>query len=328
MAQATQTLKKWFDHLEKREVGHETVDRKTGNVVPERQPLLKNIHNRLLFNPVMDVIDQTNAARSLLATETIHEGHEMNQTSSAKNIEEFVKFHEINMDWFEPSDIHAFKTFNDFFTRNLKPGARPIAAPNDPTVVVSAADCRIVVYDTVQETTKIWVKGSHFTIGALIEDEEQGNWQAKKWANGSFASFRLSPQDYHHYHAPVAGKVEWFKSIPGTYYGVDPRVTNSSVNNLCANARSVICLSSPTFGKVLYVAVGAEEVGTVTLSDAVKHGAELKKGDEMGHFSFGGSNVVVVFEEGKVVWDEDLVRFSREKLEANVKMGERIGKAK
>ncbi|KAL7747227.1 hypothetical protein RI367_007438 [Sorochytrium milnesiophthora] len=311
-----------YGQMSRREIGHKTVDRKTGKVVRERQPFTKQARELLLFNPAMEVLDQTEAVRHAFGADAVHAGHKMNQPHSAREIEPFVKFHEINMDWFEPEDLSAYKTFNEFFVRKLKPGARPIDSPNDPTVITSAADCRVVVFETVEESKALWIKGKHFTIGNVIEDQEK----AKIWANGAIVSFRLAPQDYHHYHSPVDGKVEWFKELDGTYYGVDPIVTNSKLSNLCANARTAVCINSPTFGRVLYVAIGAEGVGTVNLTEAVKNNCELKKGDEVGTFTFGGSNVLVAFEPGRVQWDEDLIRFSREQLEANVKMGEHIGR--
>lgn len=188
-------------------------------------------------------------------------------------------------------------------------------------IATSAADCRLVVFNSVAESKKLWIKGKHFTMANLIDDAEK----AKIWANSPVASFRLSPQDYHHYHSPVGGTVEWFKELDGTYYGVDPHVTNSKLDNLTSNARTAVCINSPEFGKVLFVPIGAEDVGTVKLCPEIKEGHVLKKGDEIGWFAYGGSNVIVAFEEGKIQWDEDLVEFSKKGLEANLKMGERVG---
>lgn len=110
-------------------------------------------------------------------------------------------------------------------------------------------------------------------------------------------------------------------------FKVDPTITNSKLNVLCANARTAICIDSPKFGKVLFVAIGAEGVGSVQLEERVKQeGCKLKKGDKIGKFAYGGSNLLVCFEKGKMQWDADLIKYSKEKLEANVKMGEHIGR--
>lgn len=91
----------------------------------------------------------------------------------------------------EPLD--HFKTFNEFFYRKLKPGARPCEYPEDPTVVVSPADCRMMAFQTIEQATKIWIKGMDFTVAKLLDDPAY----AQCFDGGSLAVFRLAPQDYH-----------------------------------------------------------------------------------------------------------------------------------
>lgn len=91
----------------------------------------------------------------------------------------------------EPLD--HFKTFNEFFYRKLKPGARPCESPDDPTVVVSPADCRMMAFQTIEQATKIWIKGMDFTVAKLLDDPAY----AQGFDGGSLAIFRLAPQDYH-----------------------------------------------------------------------------------------------------------------------------------
>lgn len=169
------------------------------------------------------------------------------------------------MNDFEPSDIHSFKTFEDFFVRKHAPGSRPIFAAQDPTHAVIAADCRVVVYPTVLETKKLWIKGKHFTIEDLIQDKQR----AQIWADGAVASFRLSPQDYHRYHSPVSGRVSWFSQIPGDYYQVDPVALLSDVDILTRNARCCVQIDTEEFGRVLFVAIGATDVGKVEYAQRV-----------------------------------------------------------
>lgn len=163
------------------------------------------------------------------------------------------------MNDFNPSDIHAYQTFEDFFDREHRAGARPIAEKDNPTVAVCVADSRVVVYPTVSQTRALWIKGKNFTIGNLVGDNDL----ARAWHDGAVASFRLSPQDYHRYHSPVNGKVKWFKQISGDYYNVDPLALRSWVDILTRNARCCVCIESKEFGDVLFVAIGAEDVGTV-----------------------------------------------------------------
>lgn len=160
---------------------------------------------------------------------------------------------------FAPSNPEGYRTFQDFFIRRHASSARPLDEPSNTSKAVIVADCRVVVYPSVERTRKLWVKGNEFTIGNLIRDNDR----AKPWDNGPVACFRLSPQDYHRYHSPVSGKVKWFKQIPGDYFEVDPVALQSSVNILTENARCAVCIETREFGEVLFVAVGASDVGTV-----------------------------------------------------------------
>lgn len=181
------------------------------------------------------------------------------QPQSHSEIKSFIEFYKIDMSQFEPSDPEAYTTFEDFFIRKHAPGARPIYDADDPTKAVIVSDSRVVVYPTVEATRRLWIKGNEFTIANLIRDADR----AKRWEDGAVASFRLSPQDYHRYHSPVEGTVKWFKAISGDYYQVDPVALQSSVNILTENARCCVCIESKEFGDVLFVAIGATDVGTV-----------------------------------------------------------------
>lgn len=203
------------------------------------------------------------------------------------------------------------------------------------------ADSRVVVYPSVSQAQALWIKGKNFTIGYLILDQEQ----AKVWTDGSVASFRLSPQDYHRYHSPVAGKVKWFKQISGDYYQVDHVCLSSDVDILTRNARCCIVLQTKEFGMVLFVAIGATEVGTVEYvylreswpfplpkrtqdrRGIRKEGADVKKGDEIGLFKFGGSCIIVAFEKGRIRVDEDLLSVSQQRIMVDVEVGMSLGTA-
>lgn len=178
---------------------------------------------------------------------------------SHAQIKAFIDYYHIDMSKFEPSNPDSYPTFEDFFVRIFASNARPTFAPEDPTQATVVADSRLVVYRTLEKTRALWIKGSEFTIHNLIQDDER----SVRWQNGSIASFRLSPQDYHRYHSPVKGNIKWYKHIPGDYLQVDPVALHSSVNILTENARSCICIESKEFGDVLFVAIGATDVGKV-----------------------------------------------------------------
>jgi phosphatidylserine decarboxylase len=252
-------------------------------------------------------------------------GKDEGTKASASQIASFVDFYKINMADFSPSDINAYRTFEDFFVRKHTPSSRPIYAASDPTSAVCVADSRLVVYPTVSQARALWIKGKNFTIANLIQDSHR----AQAWNDGAVASFRLSPQDYHRYHSPVTGTISWFRAIPGDYYQVDPVCLQSDVDILTQNARCCLCIDSEEFGKVLFVAIGATNVGTVEIHERIRNGnVSVQKGEEIGLFQFGGSSIIVAFEQGRIEFDEDLLSVSRRQVMMAVEVGMSMGRAK
>jgi len=310
--------------VQNREVGWQTLNRKTGKYEREQQPLLKKLKLLFLFNPLIEWIDQTHLFRLWIHGKTIQAGKREATPLSANQIQSFIDFYHINMKDFEPSDPHAYATFEDFFVRKHAPKSRPIFEENDRTKAVVVADSRVVVYPTVSQTKALWIKGRNFTIENLILDPER----ASVWSNGAVASLRLSPQDYHRYHSPVAGKVRWFQQISGDYYQVDPLCLNSDVDILTRNARCCIGIETEEFGMVLFVAIGATNVGTVEIHAPFrKKGTEVNKGDEIGIFQFGGSSIIVAFEKDRIRFDEDLLSVSQRRIMVSVEVGMSLGTA-
>ncbi|KAH9911753.1 uncharacterized protein B0H18DRAFT_1163231, partial [Fomitopsis serialis] len=141
-----------------------------------------------------------------------------------------------------------YRSFQNFFIRQHKQGSRLIAAEGDDTAAEGndtaaegndtvAADTRVVGFESVSETTRLWIKGKDFTIGNLITD----NVAARIWDDGAVVSYRLSPQEYHRYHCAVSGTVRC------DYYSVDPVALRSAFNVLRPNARCTAgCVDSPS----------------------------------------------------------------------------------
>lgn len=290
----------------------------------EQQPLGKKLKLLLLFNPLTTWLDTTHAMRLYMHNSAIKEGKKEATPGSAKRIREFISSYHINMDDFEPSDPSAYETFEDFFIRHHKPGSRPIHEQNDPKSAVVVADSRLVVYGEVAESRKIWIKGVDFSITNLVMDRHLG----PQFKDGSVASFRLSPQDYHRYHSPVTGKIKAYRSMPGDYYEVDPLALRSGVDILTRNARDYVVIETEEFGDVLFVAIGASQVGTVEIHEKwQKPGAKVTKGDELGIFQFGGSSIIVAFQRDKIQFDEDLIRPSKHAVAVDVEVGMSLGRA-
>jgi len=225
--------------------------------------------------------------------------------------------------------VDEYATFNDFFARAIDPAARPIHSPDDENVVTSPADCRMVLFNDIVESS-LWVKGSRWTIENLLGDRYKVVGQSLE--GGSFVIARLAPQDYHRFHWPVSGKIKKFTPIQGALYTVNPIAINQPINVYTENKRCVIEIDTgeDRFGTVVMVPVGATMVGSYRLFEKdgveLKEGAEVERGQVGGEFRFGGSTVLLLFAKGKVKFDDDLVRHSQEQLETLMQVGDRIGK--
>lgn len=154
---------------------------------------------------------------------------------------------------------------------------------------------------------------------------------AKDFEGGAINIARLAPQDYHRWHAPVDGTVEEIREVPGTYYTVNPQAITEegTLDVFCENKRSVMVIKRKGTGrKVVVVAVGAMLVGSIKYNDGIVVGREVKRGECLGAFLYGGSTVIVLYPPGEVVLDEDLVKNSTEKVcETLVRVGERVGES-
>jgi len=312
-------------HLaQNREVGWMSFDRRSGKLVREQQPILKKLKLLFLFNPLTEWIDTSHLMRLWAHERSVKAGKAEATRNSANQIKSFVDFYHINMNDFEPSNIDAYPTFEDFFVRTHVPGSRPVFEADNSSSAVCIADARVVTYESVSETKKLWIKGSDFSITNLVMDTQLG----PQFADGPVASFRLSPQDYHRYHSPVTGTIKLFRSMPGDYYQVDPLALRSSVNVLTLNARDYVVIDSEEFGEVLFVAIGATDVGSVRIHDKwQKPGSKIRKGDELGIFQFGESSIIVAFQQGRIKFDEDLLKLSAHRVQVAVEVGMSLGVA-
>lgn len=242
-------------------------------------------------------------------------GWYMDSSLSKKRIQNFINEHNINLDECLVSDANAFPTFNQFFYRQLKPGARPIGEH-----LVSPADGKILVFQTLDDISEFFIKGSEFTIPTFLQDDEL----AKKYKNGSMAIIRLAPADYHRFHFPASGIVTESKAIKGHYFSVSPLALQGSLKIFCENYREYCIQQTKEYGDILISDVGATMVGSII--QTYRPSSEIEKGDEKGYFAFGGSTLVLLFEQGKIQFDEDLISNTRKGLETYIQMGENIAK--
>ena len=245
-------------------------------------------------------------------------GHKMRQPASALRILPFISKYEVDVDEFAKSPFD-YKTFNEFFYRALKPGARPIAEGDN--IATLPADGRHLAFQDIQAAAGFYVKGSKFSFAELLGSEDE----ARQFAGGAMLISRLCPVDYHRFHFPVNGVPGEPRLINGWLYSVSPVALRRRLRYLIENKRVVTLVESPEFGKVAVVEVGATNVGSIQQSFVP--GRAVKKGEEKGLFAFGGSCVITIFQQGRIRFDADLVAQSEKHLETYARMGDRLGEA-
>lgn len=300
-------------------------DRRTGKLIEEKMPTYIRLGIRMLHQNIVtyNTAVDFGYVRNIFQSLTIQQGQKYDHPSSVNNIPHFIKYHKLSVH--EIADpLTSFKSFNEFFYRRIKLAEyRPVACPDDPFVTVSPADCRLNVFESISDATRLWIKGINFNLTSLLKDEGLG----KYFEGGSLVIARLAPQDYHRYHCPVDGIVSMNYHIPGTYYTVNPMAVRQKVDVYTENARTVTLIESPQFGKVAFVSIGAMMVGSIVITPEI--GDEVKRMSEIGYFAFGGSTIVLLYsKDAQIEFDKDLVANSKDQLETLVKVGESIGRGR
>ncbi len=211
-------------------------------------------------------------------------------------------------DFIAPTE--GFQSFNEFFIRDLKPGARTIASPADDSVLVAPTDCVLNMIDPVTPETKIPTKlNQKLNVRELLA----GSQYAKYFENGTAISCILLPDTYHHYHAVVSGSiVEAREDVAGAYWGIRDLSAFLNRGNIGYGRsysafenfrRGYFVIKTNGYGYVAMVPVGLDTIGSVTFEDKWKKATSanpvsVKKGEKLGHFSYGGSLVITLIEQG------------------------------
>ncbi len=244
----------------------------------------------------------------LLPTNTISRawGHVTRRPASRHLIRPFARAFGVNLAEAElpPS---GYDTLNAFFTRRLRPGARPFDP--DPRTLVSPVDGRVAAWGDCRQDRLLQVKGVEYTLFGLLRDGPM----AARFEDGLYATLYLSPRDYHRVHAPLPLSVTGIGYMPGSLLPVNPPSVRWVDQLYTLNERVAVYADSPA-GCVAVVLVGAHCVGSIRLAFhdfvtnrpgigprrlAFERPIELRKGDELGVFEMG-STVVVLFERGRV----------------------------
>ncbi|MBF4435668.1 phosphatidylserine decarboxylase [Vibrio anguillarum] len=230
----------------------------------------------------------------------------------------FIKQYNVNMDEALHSDPSHFKTFNEFFVRELKADARPIS--DGDSLITHPADACVSQFGPIQDGKLIQAKGHHFTAVELLGGDAK---LAQEFEDGEFATLYLSPRDYHRVHMPCDGVLRQMIYVPGDLFSVNS-LTAENVPNLFARNERVVCIFDTEFGPMAQVLVGATIVGSIELVwsgtvtpprgntvyrwDYPAQGntsVVLKKGQEMGRFKLG-STVINLFAKDKIRFDESM----------------------
>ena len=230
---------------------------------------------------------------------------------SALAVRPFIRKNHICMDDFEQ---RRFRSFNDFFTRRVLPGKRPV--DDAPAHLIAPCDSKLTVYD-IRPDSRFRVKGTEYTLEGLLQSKEL----AETFLGGTLLLFRLTVGDYHRYAYIDSGFVTGSTRISGVFHTVNPAAA-SRCPIYRENTREYSLLESQQFGTVLQMEVGAAMVGRIVNAPGSRN---VRRGEEKGRFEFGGSTVIVLLQKGRAILDTDLLRNTAQDAETVVRLGERIG---
>lgn len=236
----------------------------------------------------------------------------------------FAKAYDIDLSEYERGNLDDYESFNDFFTRELKDGMRPLDDTADG--IASPADGQISQIGTITNGQLLQAKGRDYDVGQLLADFELG----KAFMDGSFATIYLAPTNYHRVHMPFDGTLIATRYVPGTLFSVND-ITAKNVPDLFARNERLVCEFDTTFGRACVVLVGAMIVAGIesVATGAIKrtpyiqhrtHDIALKKGDELGRFYLGSTAIIVLPKTANTVWGDEFVHGKA------VVMGQRIGR--
>jgi len=237
-------------------------------------------------------------------------------------IKNFIKDYKVDMTEALESDPKHYASFNDFFIRRLKPGARVL----EKAELISPVDGYVSAFGDINQGQLLQAKGVEYTVEGLLASKE-----TQAFHQGSFATLYLSPKDYHRVHMPLAGTLKKLTFVPGKLHSVQP-FTTKHIPDLFAKNERLIFEFETSHGPMVVVMVGAVvvgKIGTVWQGDlprlrCIKHfdisdfsNTEVKQGDELGYFKLG-STAIVLFPK-QVQWSKNIT------TEAPIQLGHALG---
>ena len=231
---------------------------------------------------------------------------------SALAVKPFIKSNHIDMTDFEERN---FSSFNDFFTRRVKEGRRPVDMK--PEHLIAPCDSKLTVYP-IEDNSRFRIKGVDYTLEQLLRDEEL----AQRFLGGTLLLFRLTVGDYHRYGYIDSGFLGEEIHVDGVYHTVNPAAA-SRYPIYRENTREYALLESEHFGSLVQMEVGATMVGRIVNNPGQ---TLVQRGQEKGRFEFGGSTVIVLLQKDAAIIDEDIRNNTSREEETVVRMGQVIGR--
>lgn len=235
---------------------------------------------------------------------------------SRKKIYSMIEKYNINTDEVE-FPVSSYRSLNDFFTRKLKPEARPIC--KEPEILISPCDSRLKVIK-IDSEDQLTVKGKRYYYYELVNDKEL----ISKYLGGICLIFRLVPADYHRFCYVDDGEHATVVPIKGCYHASAPEsLISRYFPPHHKNYREYCILRTKDFGEIIQIEVGAMTVGTIKQN--YPKGGTFKKGEEKGYFEYGGSTIILLFKPDTVKIDDDIQYYSGQGIETLVRYGSPIG---
>jgi phosphatidylserine decarboxylase len=208
---------------------------------------------------------------------------------------------------YDPQDEYwGFASWNDFFTRRFKDGARPVHSADDDDVIVSACESTpYAIAKDVRLQDSFWIKSQPYSLRDMLANNDA----CEQFVGGTVYQAFLSATNYHRWHSPVAGTIVGAFIQPGTYYSeaesegadaVDPVDSQGYLAHVATRAIILIQADNPVIGLVGFVAIGMSEVSSCLIGPDITEGHHVSKGEELGYFQFGGSTHCLIFRPGAV----------------------------
>lgn len=239
----------------------------------------------------------------------------------------FLARYAVNMQEAIETDPFAYKNYNKFFTRKLKPECRPL--DNNPAAIVSPADGVIAQIGNINNNKIIQAKKHNYSVQSLLGNDDSYS----SFINGKFVTIYLAPKDYHRVHMPISGRLKKMIYIPGKLFSVNTHAAEN-IPDLFARNERVVAIFDTVAGPMAIILVGAMIVGSIetswagvispphtkqinTTSYSTDSTIEIAKGNEMGLFKLG-STVIVLFPSQTALWDNNIIG------NMDIKMGQKI----